>query len=208
MRNLGTKRCPKCNEIKDTVQFGKNRSEKDGLQTYCKLCRKIYQKENKEHIKKYNKEYYQTNKITLRCKYREKQKLYRAINKEKISLKLSEYYEKNKTVVLERNRKWIKNNREKMRSYNNKRRALKRGSTGEYSDADVYKKRVEQRDLCYWCHEALNNKYHIDHVVPLSRGGSNSPENIVISCPKCNLKKGSKLPNEWEKLISNKCRNE
>jgi 5-methylcytosine-specific restriction endonuclease McrA len=34
-------------------------------------------------------------------------------------------------------------------------------------------------------------------VVPLSRGGSNGPENIVIACPTCNLAKKDKMPHEW-----------
>jgi hypothetical protein len=33
---------------------------------------------------------------------------------------------------------------------------------------------------------------HADHVVPLSRGGDHSPENVVICCAKCNLHKGAK----------------
>lgn len=37
----------------------------------------------------------------------------------------------------------------------------------------------------------------VDHVVPLSRGGADDAENIVISCPTCNLHKHNKLPHEW-----------
>jgi 5-methylcytosine-specific restriction endonuclease McrA len=33
-----------------------------------------------------------------------------------------------------------------------------------------------------------------DHVVPRSRGGDNHDSNIVLSCKKCNLRKGSKFP--------------
>jgi 5-methylcytosine-specific restriction endonuclease McrA len=31
----------------------------------------------------------------------------------------------------------------------------------------------------------------------LVRGGRNSPDNLVITCPVCNLKKRDKLPHEW-----------
>jgi 5-methylcytosine-specific restriction endonuclease McrA len=34
-------------------------------------------------------------------------------------------------------------------------------------------------------------------VIPLDRGGSNGPENIVIACPECNHSKHNKLPHEW-----------
>jgi 5-methylcytosine-specific restriction endonuclease McrA len=34
-------------------------------------------------------------------------------------------------------------------------------------------------------------------VVPLSRGGTNGPENIVCSCPACNHKKSDKHPMDF-----------
>src|SRR5712672_2699521 len=43
-----------------------------------------------------------------------------------------------------------------------------------------------------------------DHVVPLSRGGSNALVNIATPCRPCNLSKGSKTAEEWG---SHKCIN-
>ena len=34
---------------------------------------------------------------------------------------------------------------------------------------------------------------HIDHIIPVSKGGLNTPENLQASCSNCNLKKGSKV---------------
>lgn len=53
-----------------------------------------------------------------------------------------------------------------------------------------------QEGKCFYCSDLLT-RYHVDHVIPVVRGGSNTPDNIVISCPTCNLKKGSQLPCEW-----------
>lgn len=36
-----------------------------------------------------------------------------------------------------------------------------------------------------------------DHVIPLSRGGSNDPENLVAACMPCNSSKADKLLSEW-----------
>jgi 5-methylcytosine-specific restriction endonuclease McrA len=33
---------------------------------------------------------------------------------------------------------------------------------------------------------------HIDHIIPVSRGGKNNLENLVLSCQSCNSKKGAK----------------
>ncbi len=44
---------------------------------------------------------------------------------------------------------------------------------------------------CTHCHKPFNN-LEIEHVIPLSRGGSHSTENILASCKGCNMSKGAK----------------
>jgi len=36
-----------------------------------------------------------------------------------------------------------------------------------------------------------------DHVLPLSRGGTHSADNVVPACPPCNMSKGDKTLEEW-----------
>ena len=57
--------------------------------------------------------------------------------------------------------------------------------------------RCRQHGHCYWCGSKVGQHCHVDHVIPLSKGGSNGPENIVISCVACNLRKYDKLPQEF-----------
>lgn len=80
---------------------------------------------------------------------------------------------------------------------NQVRRATIRGSDGKHSSSDIEIQLKSQKGLCWWCGVELTDKYHIDHRIPLIRGGSNCANNICISCPNCNLSKGSKLPHEW-----------
>lgn len=47
---------------------------------------------------------------------------------------------------------------------------------------------------CYLKHPA--SQLTIDHVLPQSRGGKTSWENVVSACSPCNTKKGNKLPHE------------
>lgn len=39
--------------------------------------------------------------------------------------------------------------------------------------------------------------WHIDHVIPLSRGGVDGPENLTLSCERCNLSKRAKHPRDF-----------
>lgn len=56
---------------------------------------------------------------------------------------------------------------------------------------------LRQKGRCYDCGKKLGNKWHRDHRVPRSRGGSDHVSNAVLLCPVCNLKKGAKFPHEW-----------
>jgi len=56
------KKCIKCGELKSFSEFHKDNNRKDGLQSWCKECRKEYQENNKDHIKKRQKEYRKNNK--------------------------------------------------------------------------------------------------------------------------------------------------
>ena len=52
------KTCHSCNQCKSFDLLGKNKSARDGHQTYCKDCRSIYEKERKDIKTEYDKEYY------------------------------------------------------------------------------------------------------------------------------------------------------
>lgn len=56
----------------------------------------------------------------------------------------------------------------------------------------IYKRHDGQ---CFYCGRQIlqGEKFHIDHVIPWVRGGRTVESNGVLSCPKCNLKKGKKV---------------
>jgi len=50
---------------------------------------------------------------------------------------------------------------------------------------------------CQYCGERFpTQELTFDHVIPRSRGGRTTWENVVTACASCNLRKGSKLPRE------------
>ena len=73
-----------------------------------------------------------------------------------------------------------------------KRRTRVRGS---YTAADVRALAVAQRYRCNGCTRDMRvTGYHVDHIHPISRGGSNTVGNLQLLCPRCNLRKAAKLP--------------
>jgi 5-methylcytosine-specific restriction endonuclease McrA len=72
------------------------------------------------------------------------------------------------------------------------RNATRRCRTrGSYKGEDVERLMVLQSGMCASCRSPFHVVgYHVDHRVPLARGGLNVKENIQLLCPRCNLKKG------------------
>lgn len=84
------------------------------------------------------------------------------------------------------------------------RRAAAQNAEGSHTRSDILNLFDLQRGRCASCASCLKVrgalKYHVDHVIPLSRGGSNDKSNLQLLCPTCNLKKGSKDPSDWAVL--------
>lgn len=50
-----------------------------------------------------------------------------------------------------------------------------------------------QDHCCFYCRKNMEQKETIEHVVPLSRGGTNHPYNVVLCCASCNASKSDRL---------------
>lgn len=57
---------------------------------------------------------------------------------------------------------------------------------------------IYRRDgyVCTYCGDE-NGPFEVDHVVPVTRGGSNAPDNLCVACKPCNSSKGDRLLSEW-----------
>ena len=58
---------------------------------------------------------------------------------------------------------------------------------------------IFERDAhaCTYC--GARNELQGDHIIPLSRGGTNAFNNLTTACKPCNQSKGSKTPEEWRR---------
>ena len=167
------KTCNNCYEEESIKDFHRDVSKADGVHTICKQCRA------------------------------ESNKNYRIKNKVNISKKKRESYLKNKDKVLEKCAKYYSENKEKRKAYSQSPRGIAVRKNSVYRRRAIMKKGdvksidiqrlIESSARCYWCNNKLIEA-HIDHYIPLSKGGLHTLSNLVVSCPSCNHKKYSKDP--------------
>jgi 5-methylcytosine-specific restriction endonuclease McrA len=92
---------------------------------------------------------------------------------------------------------WRIANPEKAKTQRRNYKARRNLAPGVLTAADTQAQYNRQKGKCFYCDAKVGDIYHVDHVVPFALGGLNIPENIVIACPACNLKKGAKHPMDF-----------
>lgn len=138
---------------------------------------------NKEREAETHRAWYAAN----REREQEKRRAYYRANKEQILERTRRYYRENKELYNRWSRKWRKDKPDRVREHNARRRARVINASGIHTEEDVRRQYESQGGKCWWCGKPVGNNYHVDHRIPLSRGGTNNPENLVIACPFCNL---------------------
>lgn len=126
---------------------------------------------------------------------------YRHANRPYFRLSSAKYLAGNRAECNARVEAWRRANPEKHVAKENRRRALKAKAGGTVTGEQIIAMVKAQKGKCWYCTEPFGKKYHVDHRIPLSRGGSGGPENLVISCPTCNLRKGAKTPQEFAGML-------
>lgn len=214
----GYKKCARCEQLLLLSDFQSDKTHKDGLRSSCKDCTKELRAPRKEKDNLYSRQWFE-NHPGYRQEY---DRDYCLRHKEKRRAYSSQYHSDHRETERTKSRQYRIDNIDRVKEYqssytrtergraihlakNHKRRALKKESGGSYTPEQIQDQLKRQRYRCYYAacgHAKFQKKdgryiYHVDHVVPLSKGGSNGIENIVCACPECNMKKHNKLPSEW-----------
>lgn len=111
---------------------------------------------------------------------------YRQENSKKIREKDRRYYQKNLEKIQAARRQWRQENPEKARVAEHKRRANK--AKVPQIPYDFKAIRAHYGNICLRCKRPKD--LTIDHVLPISRGGADTSENIQPLCQSCNSAKG------------------
>jgi 5-methylcytosine-specific restriction endonuclease McrA len=188
-----------------------------------KLQRREYYANHKEQENKYSQQY----KIDHAEELKEYDRLNYQKNKESEKKRSREYRAKHRDRYLELNRKWHLENKDKERAYEEKTKEKRVIQKKIWKEKNPDKMKIysinnnaKRRDLtggnvyvgvkiirslwdkqegkCFYCLKELD-KYHVDHYVPLARGGKHEEENLRLACPLCNHKKHAKMPEDFIK---------
>ena len=134
------------------------------------------------------------------------------------------HYKKNRSSILERCQKaywqnpeagraktkhsvalWRARHPDQHRAIQARRRAIRRGAAVEGFDEVAHRAWLTQwqHGRCYHCNGPLGDVPHLDHLVPVVKKGVHAPDNLVLSCPRCNASKNAKLLwSEWAPPLS------
>lgn len=111
--------------------------------------------------------------------------------KEKIKQRSHKWYHSNKERAAERQRNWSKKNPDKHNDVRSMQRARKRKLTPPMTEEE--KSLIEK----FYEHASrltklLKIKHHVDHIIPLAKGGLHHPSNLQVIPASVNLRKGIK----------------
>lgn len=209
-----TKTCNACREIKSIESFSVNKRNKtDGRQPKCKACNSKYYAERADKIKERVSNHYYDNHDEVIARRNELRKRpeakakkfvqdanYRIKAKDKINQYHNQWQKQNRDKVCGYHRQWYaehyQEQRARMLANQHKRRARISSNGNNTLTREDIELLFDTIKECSYC--GLNGvKLTIDHIVPISRGGANSLDNIAMACVHCNSSKGNKTLDEW-----------
>jgi len=202
---MQTKICSRCEKEKTLDQFHKDKRCRLGVNAWCRQCRK-------EYGQAYQKAHPEKGRLAVRKSYaKHKERRCREARERYDPEKRRQRYLKNRDARLAQQReyqqrpevkaryrdwkrRWIVRNRELKREYWRRYNARKQGAKGTHSVEEwlTLCKRCDWTCLACGSRHVKDNPLTLDHIVPLSKGGTDDIDNIQPLCRSCNSAKNNK----------------
>lgn len=150
-----------------------------------------------------DRRYLEKNKEKVKARRKE---LHQA-NKEKRNAACRADYAKKAEDRKKHKREYNKANRDRVRLAEKAIEHKRRAARGDLRSEQIGNLLEESMNICAYCNNQFEEaNMHIEHCMPLSRGGTNSLDNVVIACETCNKRKKDKTPLEfmlnWPKVTA------
>lgn len=192
-----SKACGRCKAVLPTSGFYKDRSRKDGLTSQCRTCKL-----------ELSKSYASRHPDAMRAN----QDRYDAAHPERRAEIQRRWREKNPDWSAENNRKWreanpdgarlwYEANKDRVREASLRRDARLRAASRSAEPIDFDLLWLTNDGICPLCSVAIDralaypdpNSASVDHIVPLSKGGTHEQSNVQWTHLVCNKKKGARM---------------
>lgn len=193
------KRCWKCKKTLAIELFGSNRSRPDGKNVTCRECVRAISKARSAYHDQWRAK--NPEKFNAGCRR------WAEANKSRSKEIKDASYQKHREKRLESKRTYYLNNKEKYRAWDklvdpnirrgvkNRRRARIEGNGFvKYNPAEIF---ARDGHSCIYCDAPA---LHLDHLIPIARGGPDTPDNVAAACARCNKRKGKKTPSEFLRI--------
>lgn len=95
-------------------------------------------------------------------------------------------------------KKYRKENPDKAREFSRKRKSR---ILNKLPYGTIPRLRSLQKNKCAICRTSLEDGDHLDHIMPLAKGGKHVPSNLQLLCPSCNVRKSAKHPVDYMQEI-------
>lgn len=193
--------CTKCKASLPVLQFGVDRQKADGLTSRCKPCRR---QDHREYLR---------DPVVL-ARTAERAKAWAKNNPDRIAEFQRAWRDRHPGYSAEANRKWREQNpgaaaayhqanRDKaIRRVNRRRARIKETAAAEPIDlAAIWR---WQCGTCPLCDQRIDSSLahpdplskSVDHIVPLSKGGTHERANVQWAHLVCNIRKGARAPDQ------------
>lgn len=159
--------CFTCMEVKPHTAEYFRVSAKGVVECQCLVC---LRKSSAANLRK--------NRSENRAKYLSRERAYREANREQACAATKRYRAKHP---------------ERVRAL----RYTRKGAPGSHTAEDLIGMYDSQGGLCAYCESPMFDKWTVEHMTPVCRGGTNDWDNIALACGWCNSSKNDKTPEEY-----------
>lgn len=181
---MTTRRCKTCQKDLDATleNFQPSKTLPSGLDIYCRECRKSYARR-----------WYEAN----REKEIQRSSKWNRENPDKVASNMRKCRERRPDHYKEYQKQYRKENPALYAASDCKKRSIRRSAIDKtkhkLTTRELASLKKQAKGICYYC--GKKSKLTLDHIIPLSRGGTHSRDNVLFACNSCNCSKGAKDPN-------------
>jgi|GEM_PF-3276433 len=174
---------------------------------------RAYRAANPEKVREWERTKYETHKDEIRRASKETYERLKKENPELLRQWNQTSYERRKANYNAMKRQFAKDHPEEARAMwkrrrerdwqsrrtvEHRRRANELGASGSHTTAEWRQRLEDFNHACAYCGKAVTGRQaHKDHIIALSRGGTNDAANLAVACRSCNSRKGNRDLHEF-----------